>query len=127
MGVDFYACKECGEVYHDCGDEWYICEGQHRVCKWCLGIPDGETIERDDYGYVYSKYCPVCQGIAEEESKKPKVSIADTWLLVRNNDGKVLGCYNALRYARGRRTALKDTWGTTIVKVATVKGCEYPE
>jgi len=132
MGVDFYACKECGEIFHDCGDEWYICENDHRVCKYCLGVEDGKSIEQDDSGYVNSKDCPVCQEDAEIKAKKPKVNIVPTWLLVRDDSGIIIGHYDNLSGARKRRTALKNLSGschrpTTIVKVSAVEGCEYPE
>lgn len=123
MGVDYYACPECGEVYNDCGDAWRFCEDMgHRVCKWCV-----KDAKENDDGEISPKDCPVC--IAE--AKKPKVSIADTWLLVRNNTGIVIGHYDNLSGARKRRTGEKRLSGghskLTIVKVATVEGCEYPE
>lgn len=46
----------------------------------------------------------------------------DTWLLVRKEDGRVLGYYDKLRYAKGRRTIYnKAKEYTKIVKVTTVE------
>lgn len=114
----YWYSRYIGEVIEveDALDE----EGNYVIVDW-QRYNDGKA-EIDDVDGLYIE-----SGDAEVLTEKTKVSIADTWLLVRNDDGKVLGSYDQLRYARQRRTALKDTWETTIVKVAAVEGCEYPE
>ena len=36
MGVDFYSCDECDEIYDDCGGTYDNCEEWGKmICFWC--------------------------------------------------------------------------------------------
>lgn len=67
MGVDFYSCDCCGEVFDDCG-YWESCRNCNNVyCDECVSKI---KYIKDETGDVIS--CPIC--IDEElKNKKDKI------------------------------------------------------
>ena len=63
MGVDFYPCGVCGEIFGDCG-EYYTCLScEHYLCAICGRKADEEygSVENDMYGDDPAK-CEACAG-----------------------------------------------------------------
>jgi hypothetical protein len=66
MGVDFYACKSCGDTFPDCGD-YTGCEcGNHWCCDSCAEA-DGYRREEDVFTPEGSSWeqetsCSQCRG-----------------------------------------------------------------
>ena len=73
MGVDFYNCSSCDEIFDDCGHKYDCCEAcGERICFWCqvdlgmrtkVGYLGGEVKSLGDYweGKTLIK-CPYCDG-----------------------------------------------------------------
>lgn len=38
MGIDYYNCAECKQIYADCGDYKTCCVCRDGFCGWCLGV-----------------------------------------------------------------------------------------
>lgn len=55
MGVDFYNCESCGEIYADCG-ECDQCQGCHK--EWCGICMRNGRVEKWIYGGDH--YCTLC-------------------------------------------------------------------
>jgi len=66
MGVDFYACENCGETYADCGD-YFSCDCGCNFCSTECGKyesrePTEEEREENDYDeYEEIKSCIFCR------------------------------------------------------------------
>lgn len=76
MGIDYYSCCNCGEVYNDYGDYYNCGECWSGFCCYCgekelvkkYGIWDEESENPDDFdkdGYLKGeegslKSCPIC-------------------------------------------------------------------
>lgn len=58
MGVDYFKCDLCDEIYGDCGFKWAHCEGIHHFCAYCFEFE--EYMEDEMFGYLQKKYCPFC-------------------------------------------------------------------
>lgn len=59
MSVDYDACKCCGNIVCDCGDNYNICvHCGNVICSDCLVEP----WEEDEDGEMAKKCCPFCSG-----------------------------------------------------------------
>lgn len=84
MGVDFYNCSKCDEIFDDCGHKYNSCEAcGERICFWCqvdlemrtqadyfggATQPLGNYWEQDGKWNTLIK-CPYCDGtiVTDEE------------------------------------------------------------
>ena len=70
MGVDFYNCNICDEIFNDCGDygicsncEGMMCDTCHQEMVKKYGNPEiGSDAERS-YGDMSSIKCDICSGV----------------------------------------------------------------
>lgn len=85
MGVDYYSCENCGEIYNDCGDYYNCGECWTGFCNRCgekeliekYGVWDYESENAEDFnldGELLGeegclKSCPICSGDRIEESE----------------------------------------------------------
>lgn len=101
MGVDFYACENCGDTFPDCGT--YIhCEHGHRIGPCCFPLAEGkkfqrvdrwpgdQTVESDDYSTAVAEaFCPVCAKGGNDQQKIAKLAkllrLAKTYFSIHKN------------------------------------------
>lgn len=69
MGVDWYACRICGETFPDCGDYGYCSECETILCSRCLdkqvekyGHPPRGSKKEDWFGSYSADKCDLCSG-----------------------------------------------------------------
>ena len=66
MGVDFYACENCGHIFPDCGD-YFLCDcGAHFCCDECgqrkITEPSEDSEDSDELGLLEEvKTCIFCR------------------------------------------------------------------
>ena len=78
MGVDFYNCDKCNEIFDDCGHKYNSCEEcGNRICFWCQvdmkmrseakyfsdgAKPIGDYWKDTGDGWYELIKCPYCDG-----------------------------------------------------------------
>ena len=74
MGVDYYNCEICDEIFHDCGHYGYCGNCESIMCGHCYdemaekyGELGEEHINADDYGEEAPASCDKCCGVIIDE------------------------------------------------------------
>jgi len=69
MGIDYYNCDICGDIFNDCGHYGYCGNCEATLCGHCydaMSEKNGELGEghenADDYGEDAPNCCDVCDG-----------------------------------------------------------------